>query len=258
MKEKILKKYNMIFALLISFAMLFISSIFSWDENPVMGIDKACADILIIFTCILLIRKLNLWENAGFKKEGFLKGIKYGIPFLIIGVLSVIFSNAGTNISSLKFISLRNMLIFTFNMILVGLNEEIWMRSLILNIFLKKYETSKKGVWKSIILSAIVFGVIHIPNIMFINPITLMVQVINATSAGILFAVIFIKCRNIWSVAAIHGIVDWLSLFVANCFIGGSSVLSISMSISQAVMVIFLGSFPPLIIAWLYLRKYKS
>lgn len=143
-------------------------------------------------------------------------------------------------------------------MILVGLNEEIWMRSLILNIFLKKYGMSKRGQWISVILSAVVFGAIHIPNIMFMDPVTLVVQVINAVSAGMLFAAIFIKCENIWAGAVVHAIVDWLSLFIANCLVGGNSVLSISMNISQATMIIILGSLPPLIITWLYLRSYKG
>lgn len=56
--------------------------------------------------------------------------------------------------------------------------------------------------------------------LMFMNPITLVVQVINAASAGELFAAIFIKCKNIWAGVVAHAMVDWLSLFVANCFTG--------------------------------------
>ena len=49
-------------------------------------------------------------------------------------------------------------------------------------------------MWKAIIMSAIIFGLIHIPNLFFMEPLTVIVQVINAMSAGILFAVIFVKC----------------------------------------------------------------
>lgn len=258
LKEKILKKYSILIAIAISFAFLLIGSLFSWDDNPIMGLDKACADSIIVLLSIFLIKKFDLWDSAGFKKSGLSKGMLYGIPFIVIGIGSAIISNIGTDWGSLQLISISNAVIFSLNMLLVGMNEEIWMRSLILNLFLKKYGMTKKGVWTSIIISAAVFGVIHIPNIAFMNPITLLVQVINAASAGVLFAVIFIRSKNIWAGIVVHAIVDWLSLFIANCYTGGSSVLSISMSIPQAVIMILLGSLPPIVIATLYMRKYKS
>lgn len=49
MKEIMIKRYHMLWALIISFGMLVISSLFSWDENPIMGLDKVCADIMIVY-----------------------------------------------------------------------------------------------------------------------------------------------------------------------------------------------------------------
>ena len=238
-----------------SLLILLLGSLFSWDNNPVMGLDKAFSDILIICVCIVFIKLFRLWDDAGFQRKGFLKGLKYGIPFFVIGIGSLMVGNAGTSTSSLQFISAGNTVLFTCNMLLVGLSEELWMRSLILNLFLRQYGLSKKGIWISIVLSAVIFGLVHIPNIRFVAPITLIAQVLNAASAGVLFAAIFIKSRNIWATAIIHAVVDWLSLFIENCFVGGNSLLSISMDFSQAVIIVALGSLPPLIIAWLYLRK---
>lgn len=255
-KEETLKKYSILIAIAISFVLLLIGSLFSWDDNPVMGLDKACADIAIVLICFFLIKKFDLWDNSGFKKAGFAKGMLYGIPFIVIGICSAVISNMSTDWSSLQLISFGNTVLFSINMLLVGMNEEIWMRSLILNLFLKKYGRTKKGVWTSIILSAVVFGVIHIPNIAFMNPITLIVQVINAASAGVLFAAIFICSKNIWAGMVTHAAVDWLALFIANCYTGGSSVLSISMSIPQAAVMILLGSLPPIVIAVFYLKRY--
>lgn len=140
----------------------------------------------------------------------------YGIPFLIIGVASVFVSNMGIDWSALKFISVSNALIFSVNML---------------------------------------FVVIHLPNIFFMDPVTLAVQVINAASAGVLFAAIFMKAHNIWAGIVVHAFVDWSSLFIANCFTGANSIISITMTIPQAVIIVLLGSVPPLIISWLYLRK---
>lgn len=249
------KKNIEVVMIMISLMLLQISSLFQWDSNPIMGMDKIFADTLIIVLCCLVIKKLGIWSGAGFGKQGFLLGILYGIPFFVIGVASIFVSNIGLEWEQLSFRGVSHLIIFTINMIFVGANEEIWMRSLVLNSFISKYGTDKKSLWKSIIISAIIFGLIHIPNIFFMEPLTLMVQVINAMSAGILFAVIFIKCKNIWSGITVHAIVDWCSLFIGNCFFGGNTVLSMSMNAGQAVSMILAGSLPPILISFVFMRS---
>ncbi len=252
------EKYTEWMAILVSLMLLGISSLFSWDSNPIMGFDKLCADLIISLVCIGMIKGTGLWSTAGFQKQGFGKGLLYGSPFLVIGLGSIIVSNIGVDFSKLAFISAGNMLLFTINMLFVGVNEEIWMRSFILNGLIRKYGDDKKGCWKAIIISALIFGAIHIPNIFFMNPITLCVQVINAASAGVLFGVIFIKSRNIWAGILVHALVDWCSLFVGNCFIGADTVLSMEMTMGQAVSIILLGSMPPIVIACFLMRVKKD
>lgn len=255
MMKKIMNKYVVIFGIVISFVLLSISSLFSWDDNPVMGFDKLCADACIVLCCVLLIRFLGLQETAGFTRKGFAKGLLYGSPFLVIGIASVFVSNAGVDFSTLTHISVVNSLLFTINMLFVGMNEEIWMRALILNALMRKYGDTYPKVWKSLIISALIFGAIHLPNIFFMNPLTLLVQVVNAAAGGILFGAIFIKSKNIWAGITIHALVDWCSLFIGNCFIGTESIISMTMTIQQAVVIIALGSLPPILISWLLLRS---
>ena len=235
---------------------LIISSLFRFDNNAIMGFDKLIADIIITIICYLLILKLGLKDTAGFNKKGFRKGLMLGIPFLIIGIGSVIFSNIGTDFSNIKHISIFNTILFTINMLFVGINEEIWMRSLVLNGLMKKYE--KNSIWKPIIISSLIFGLVHLPNIFFVEPLTLLIQVINAMCGGILFATIFIKSKNIFSVIVIHALTDWISLFIASCFIGANSALSMSINLGQALFMIVGGSLPPIIISMIWLRKYKK
>lgn len=252
--KKIANKYVVIYSIVISFVLLSISSLFSWADNPVMGFDKLCADASIVICCLLLIRFLGLQDTAGFTKEGFWKGLLYGSPFLVIGIASVFVSNAGTDFSSLTHISVANSVMFTINMLFVGMNEEIWMRALILNALMKKYGDTYPEIWKSLLISALIFGAIHLPNIFFMDPVTLLVQVANAAAGGVLFGAIFIKSKNIWAGITIHALVDWCSLFIGNCFIGTESIISMTMTIQQAAVIIALGSLPPILIAWLLLR----
>lgn len=249
-------KHIEIFFILVSLIMLIISSLFKFDNNAIMGFDKLIADIIITVVCYLLILKLGLKNTAGFNKKGFKKGLILGIPFLIIGIGSVIFSNMGTDFNNIKHISIFNTILFTINMLFVGINEEVWVRGLVLNGLMKKYE--KNSIWKSIIISSLIFGLVHLPNILFVEPLTLLIQVINAMCGGILFATIFIKSKNIFSVIVIHALTDWISFFIASCFIGANSALSMSINLGQALFMIAGGSLPPIIISMILLRKYKK
>ena len=248
-------KYIEIFFILVSLIILIISSLFRFDNNAIMGFDKLSSDIIITILCYLLILNLGLKDTAGFNKRGFKKGLILGIPFLIIGIGSVIFSNMGTDFSDIKHISIFNTILFTINMLFVGINEEVWMRGLVLNGLMKKYE--KSSIWKPIIISSLIFGLVHLPNIFFVEPLTLLIQVINAMCGGILFATIFIKSKNIFSVIVIHALTDWISLFIASCFIGANSALSMSINLGQALFMIAGGALPPIIISMILLRKYK-
>ena len=223
--KKIANKYVVIFSIVISFVLLSISSLFSWDDNPVMGFDKLCADSCIVLCCMLLIKFGGLLDTAGFTKKGYIKGLLYGSPFLVIGIASVFVSNAGVNFSTLTHISVANSVLFTINMLFVGMNEEIWMRALILNALMRKYGDTYPQIWKSLIISALIFGAIYI------------------------------KSKNIWAGITIHALVDWCSLFIGNCFMGTESIISMEMTIQQAVIIIALGSLPPILIAWLLLRN---
>lgn len=258
MLRNVIQRYIVLFCIAISLMLLWISSLFSWDDNPIMGLDKLCADACIILCCVILIRLMELQNTSGFQKEGFFKGLLYGSPFLVIGVGSVLVSNLGVDFSELQHISAVHSLLFTVNMLFVGMNEEIWMRGLILNALIRKYGESHKGIWKSLLISALIFGAIHIPNLFFMNLMTLFVQVVNAAAGGILFGAIYIKSKNLWAGITIHAIVDWCSLFIGNCFIGTGSIISMDMTLAQAFVIIALGSLPPILIALLLLKNKKQ
>ena len=253
--KKIGKDHVIIFSTLVTIITLIISSLFNWDSNPITGTDKLVGDILITLFCLVLIYILDIGKTAGFCKAGFVKGLACGIPFIIIGICAAIISNIGSNLAQLKPISLLSILMFTINMLFVGINEEISMRSLILNNLICKYGENKNGLYKAIFISSTIFGAIHLVNIFFISPVTVVVQAINAASAGVLFAAIYICSKNIWAGIIIHALVDWIALFIGQCFVGGASVLSIEMTIGQGAVMILLGSLPPLIIAILFINS---
>ena len=251
------KKHKIIFSVLICTITLIISFLFLWDDNPGMGIDKLIGDIVITLICLAFIRIIGIWDGAGFRKKGFGMGLVLGIPFLFIGIGGAIAGNIGVDFSTLVPKSPSIFILFTLNMFMVGVNEEIIMRAFVLNNLLKQENPTYQGTLKAVFISAAIFGAMHISNIYFVPLITLIVQVINATAAGVLLAAIFVRCRNIWSTIITHMLVDWFALIIGQCFIGGSSIIGIEMSLTQGCLLLIAGSMPQLLIAMFLLRKSK-
>jgi membrane protease YdiL (CAAX protease family) len=251
------KKHKIIFSIIVCAVTLLISSFFSWDDKPVMGYDKLIGDILITLFCLAVIWIIGIWDTAGFRKKGLGRGLLLGIPFIFIGIAGAVVGNSGVDLSKLAAQSPMTFVLFTLNMFMVGVNEEITMRALVLNNLLCQENHTHKGILKAVFISAAIFGAIHIPNIFFVSPVTLLVQVMNAASAGVLFAAIYIRCKNIWSTIIIHMLVDWCALVIEQCFYGGSSVIGMEMGLAQGCLMILAGSTPPLFIALFLLRKSK-
>jgi CAAX amino terminal protease family. len=251
------KKHKIIFSLIVCAITLLISSSFSWDDKPVMGMDKLIGDIIITLFCLVVIRSIGIWDSAGFRKKGLGLGLKLGIPFLFIGIAGAVVGNAGVDFRTLEPSSPMTFLLFTLNMFMVGVNEEITVRSLVLNNLLRQGNNTYQGTIKAVFLSAAIFGAIHISNIFFVPPVDLLAQVINAAAAGVLFGAIYVRSKNIWSTIIIHMLVDWLALLFSQCFYGGSSVLGMKMNLIQGCLFILAASAPPLLVAMFLLRKSK-
>lgn len=245
-----------IFSAIIILAALLIWSI-EWDGDPYMGFDMILSHIITCVIAIWLMKKLSIWEKTDFKKEGLVKGLVLGIPFLVLGILSAVYSNLGVDYSQLGTPDIKKVLIFTASMFMVGAAEEIVFRSLLLNNMIKKWGANKNGVIKAITISALIFGGIHLINVFVAPPVTVVVQAINAACAGVLFSVIYIRCKNIWAVIIIHMLVDWIALFLQQCFTGTTSIVTSEVSIIQGLLVVLVGSVIPLLFSMILLRKCK-
>lgn len=261
MREKFcnyVKQWPILFCFLICICTLGISAVFSWDDNPITGWDKLVGDVCITLFCIFFLWCLGFRKKAGFIRAGFGRGLLLGTPFYVIGICAAVVGNMGTDFSELTMRPVSFLLVFTLNMFFVGMNEEVLMRALVLNVLCDKYGETDKGEKRAVLLSALIFGLIHLPNIFFMSPVTVVVQAVNAASAGVLFAVIYLKSGNLWANIIIHMVVDFLSLFVGQCFISGASVLSVELTVGSGIGMVIAGSLPPLVVAWFYQKDMWS
>lgn len=139
--------------------------------------------------------------------EKFSKGLFYGLFYIIGSIIFVLMFGVMAPFKFNPFVILN----LTIGCFLIGVAEEFLCRGWLLNEFLERYGDSKKGVWFSIIISGIIFGLMHLGNIYTAGqdiPVTIS-QALSATGTGIFLGLIYYKTKNIWSVIFLHGFWDF-------------------------------------------------
>lgn len=156
------------------------------------------------------------------KGKPFKERIKVTWPMLII--IGVFLINGLSYIAFSRFNIdefFASLLLYFF----VGIYEEFLCRGWLLNEFMERFGQNRKGLVYSVILSALLFGLMHITNIFVGQSVAETIsQIVMATAIGIYLGVVYLKTRNIWSVVILHGLYDFsLSLTNVNitnsCFI---------------------------------------
>ncbi len=252
---KVCKQHAILSSIVISILLVFFLRYIPWKDMFMQPYANWMAYMTRALVCTIFIGLFGIGKSAGFQKKGFGKSLFYGIPFYIIAIGSAVLSNLGVNFGSLQFVSWKSLLIFTLTIFWVSINEEMWLRAFILNLLSERFGSTKRNEWKAIIISALIFGGMHLVNLGHIDFTNVIVQIINACAGGILFGAIFIKLRNIWALIMIHFLVDWISLVIGECFVGTSTVLSVQMSPLVIVVTILGGVFVPVIFAGIIMKS---
>lgn len=163
---------------------------------------------------ILYIKKVYK-IRIGIRKENLIKGVFwYGLTIVLFVALILVLSRSdyGTPDRSLVEI-LPLMAFYAVTNLGIGLLEESVCRCVLFNSFKAFFGDNKKGVYLAAFVSSLLFGAIHLGNLNGSNTISTITQVIYATFAGMLFAVIYYRSGNLLSCIILHGLVDF-----ADCF----------------------------------------
>lgn len=203
-------------------------------------------DILIeLFYGLLVLIVMLLFNNSYVftdKKEKFSIGVKYGLPVLLVSIITFII-----NIVSLKSFSLGNFLNVIILCIFVGIAEEFLCRGWLQNEFIERYGDTKENVIKSIILSSLIFGIISSLNSYNGSLIITVFQIISSTAMGLLLGSIYYKTKNIWSVIFLH------SFYAFATMIGQMEVIKECSYINPSVGVIIVESVSLIVISTLWI-----
>lgn len=214
-----------VIVLLTTFFIVFVRNnvayIFAKDivhNSLIKGIINA---IVILIICIPILLKLGLKESIGLNTyKSFYKGF---------GMVSILIF-AGLCYSGIIYISYKDVLVqfqgigmlfsLIFMMLTVGIMEEFGIRGILLQIYIQKWGKNKKGIIWAAFLSSFIFGLQHVFSsiVQFLRTSEIssetiwqtIFQVIITTTIGFLFAIVVIRKKNIWIVAIVHGVYDFL------------------------------------------------
>lgn len=138
------------------------------------------------------------------------RGLFYCWPFIaiqIIGLCTFFSQNLGN--PEVSWHSLPGIAGGLFAVLGVGIREECIYRATFQNIVAKKYATSVKGIWISVLVSAVLFGLCHISNLFFgMHPLSVLSQVTSAFCIGVLFSAVYLRSGSLWAPILVHTLTD--------------------------------------------------
>lgn len=255
-KKSILLCIGIVIVYLIVYNLLGIiaSSVFSITKENSPFWDTIIYAIMIIFLCFIM-KKTNKTYVLEEKGKGFKNGLRVG-KFLvvfesIIAVCSFI-SNVGGN--SLR--PIIQILFFIISVTGTGLTEEFLFRGIVQNILLDTYgRKEKKSIITGIMISSLIFGTMHLINIFSgVSVNGAIIQALSTISIGFYFGAVYVRCKNIWSVAFLHALLDFVGEIQVGIF-GINSLIDQVSSNTNPLSVVF--SLVFLIIGLWLLRKDK-
>lgn len=200
--------YVIIFSVLCSFGGNLCKINGNADETGMTYLVSAIAYLLAIVIVVLpTLKQINIMSDIRRQgTKGLREGIVAGIATIIVMLVAIVFllvrDTSWTSLSMLEF----------FFIILcslgAGIGEELLMRGGVLNILLNSFGRSKSGEIKAVLISSILYDILHfsnlIGNVKIQNVANISIEFAYSTMCSLVFAVIYLKFRNIWSVVVIH------------------------------------------------------
>ncbi len=206
---------------------------------------------LVALAAAFILSKLHILRRAGLTKPGSAKSLWLVWPIIIMSVLNGFSLLDGT--MKIDFSRPLVDVLFLLAPITTGFVEELVCRGFVLTVMLDKYGRTKRGVYKAVLLSSVLFGLLHLMNLLTGRGSFIQVgsQVLYAIFFGVFFSAIFIRCKSLWPAIVAHAVFDFMGtvqeIAVGSTFndtMGGNATLE-SALISLAILspLFFYGLF---------------
>ncbi|MFZ1752503.1 MAG: CPBP family intramembrane glutamic endopeptidase [Caldilineaceae bacterium] len=159
------------------------------------------ADAPFIAMCVMavvivgLLTGLHWWQEAGFNGPDRWRSL--GLLWLPAAVAVVL-----PLLGGVQWLPVRTALYFAIAYLITGFMEEAWMRGLVLRVL------QPIGPVRAVLLSALLFALLHSTNFLFRNPAIVLAQMVGAFCFGVAFAVLRLRTNTIWFLVGLHMLHD--------------------------------------------------
>lgn len=139
-----------------------------------------------------------------FRKENFGKGLLLLWPALIF-----LFSNLFTpDVLNGNGVVAETLIMIVVTNMITGFYEEVVMRGMLLGHMMEHWKDDEHKILKSVLTTSVLFGVVHLGNLVQAPLGPTLFQVVYATIFGLLFAAAYLRTKNLWPCVVLHGLVD--------------------------------------------------
>ncbi|GAP22619.1 CPBP family intramembrane glutamic endopeptidase [Leptolinea tardivitalis] len=182
--------------------------------TPALGLQKASylsgalQQGIVSLLLFVFIAQLGLLTEGGFTRPSKWKAVWLIWPLLIYSVLNGSEMIGGPLKSNLTDGSLIALYVLLY--ISVGTIEEFLFRGLLLPVMLRKWGSTRKGIFLAVIISSAVFGLVHIINLLAgrRDLLTTGTQILYGTFFGVFFAALMLRTNSIWPAVFGHFLFD--------------------------------------------------
>ena len=208
---KIIKNnYQIILYVLLIVGMLVIDRLnIEWSKNELASSMIENSILRFAGGVIFLVILISYGYGNLFKFNAPVKALVIIIPAFIVAINNFPISaylNGRTEVIE----PVHNIYLFLLESFSVGFFEEIIFRGMILMLLLGKLQNKSHGVLKAIIISSLIFGFVHLFNIIqgasYGNT---MLQIGYSFLMGLLFAVLYLRTKNIWLIMILHALYNF-------------------------------------------------
>ena len=252
------KKHTVIYCLLVEivvFGVMILSGMLIGMLFGAFNVDtyvlQALQELVGVLLVLAAMKVSGCTDVLTGRGIGFGKGLLVGGYFLFMGVYSAIVYLAmytGERILRPWYL----IAVFVICMLLVGIMEEFMCRGILAELLLRHFGATESGVWKAVILSGVLFGLVHLTNLLGADPVGVLVQSVIASMMGMTFAAIYFRTGNIWVPVALHAFVDVCALITGGLYSGTPAE-----TISGYQPIRLIGVVPYVIVLCVLLRKKK-
>jgi len=196
--------------LLVMLAITFMNSVAGMPPEPSDLALFTLGQMALSAITIFLMVKLNVFSKDDLKSKKIGRGLILGWVTYVIVIVTVVVNVSSFPANSFAIPNAPSLVITILHPFIgTGLFEEVLFRGLVLNLLLVEFGGSKKGIVKAVIISSVLFGVVHIGNaIAGVGLLATITTIIGATLVGVFYAALYMRTKNLWVVIILHAITN--------------------------------------------------